>query len=184
MESRIDMYDSKARYGAVSRGLHWAMALAFAWIYCSTGAHYLLADSALDEFLWPTHKSVGLLLMSLLVLRVIWSLVNRHRRPPSFNLAARLGHGLLYAGMFAIPFLGLLRQYGSGRAFTAFGLPVMSGFEGPKIQWMTDLGNSFHSLLGWTLAVLIVGHVAAVILHCSKGQWEILRRMAGSGAKA
>lgn len=184
MQSRIEMNDSKARYGAVSRGLHWAMALAFAWIYCSTAAHYLLEDSALDKFLWPTHKQVGLLLMGLLLVRLIWSLLNRHRRPPSLNLAARLGHGLLYAGMFAIPFLGLLRQYGSGRAFSAFGLPVMSGFEGPKIQWMTDLGNSFHSLLGWTLLVLIAGHVAAVILHCVKGHGHILRRMAGRTTSA
>ncbi|NBF03464.1 cytochrome b [Pseudomonas sp. Fl5BN2] len=184
MESRIELYDSQARYGVVSRGLHWAMALAFVWIYSTTGAHYLLADSALDEFLWPTHKQVGLLLMGLLLVRVVWALLNRHRRPPSLNLAATLGHGLLYAGMFAIPFLGLLRQFGSGRAFTAFGLPIMNGFEGPKIQWMTDLGNSFHSLLGWTLLVLIVGHIGAVILHCGKGQWEVLRRMAGRAARA
>ncbi|ERO63974.1 cytochrome b [Pseudomonas piscis] len=184
MERGIELYDSKERYGAVSRGLHWAMALAFAWIYSTAGAHYLLADSALDEFLWPTHKQVGLLLMALLLVRVLWSLLNRRRRPPSLNLAATLGHGLLYVGMFAIPFLGLLRQYGSERAFSAFGLPVMSGFEGPKIQWMTDLGNNFHSLLGWTLLVLILGHVAALILHCAKGQGHILRRMLGAGGNA
>lgn len=183
MENRIEMTDSNVRYGAISRGLHWAMAVAFAWIYCTTGAHYLLADSALDGFLWPTHKQVGLLLMGLLLVRVLWSLLNRHRRPPGVNLAATVGHGLLYAAMFAIPFLGLLRQYGSGRGFSAFGLPVMSGFEGPKIQWMTDLGNNVHSLLGWTLLLLIAGHVAALILHCVKGDRHILRRMAGSIAK-
>lgn len=184
MESRIELLDSKARYGAISRLLHWAMALAFAWIYSSTGAHYLMADSALDKFLWPTHKQVGVLLMVLLLVRVFWSLLNRHRRPPSLNLAATLGHGVLYAAMFAIPFLGLLRQYGSGRAFSAFGLPLMSGFEGPKVQWMTELGNSFHSLLGWTLLVLIAGHVAVVILHCVKGQGHVLRRMAGRTTSA
>ncbi|WP_409299674.1 cytochrome b [Pseudomonas sp. KCJK8993] len=180
MERGIELYDSKERYGAVSRGLHWTMALAFAWIYSTAGAHYLLADSALDEFLWPTHKQVGLLLMALLLARVLWSLLSRRRRPPSLNLLATLGHGLLYVGMFAIPFFGLLRQYGSGRAFSAFGLPVMSGFEGPKIQWMTDLGNNFHSLLGWTLLVVILGHVAALLLHCAKGQGHILRRMLGN----
>ncbi len=184
MQSRIELNDSKTRYGAISRGLHWAMALAFIWIYSTASAHYLLADSALDEFLWATHKPVGLLLMVLLLVRVVWSLLNRHRRPPSLNLAATLGHGLLYAGMFAIPFLGLLRQYGSGRAFSAFGLPVMNGFEGAKIQWMTDLGNTFHSLLGWTLLVLIVGHVAALVLHCIKGQGHVLRRMVGTADNA
>ena len=184
MDNSVEMTDSKARYGVVSRSLHWAMALAFTWIYCTTCAHYLLSDSALDKFLWPTHKQVGLLLMGLLVLRVVWSLLNRHRRPPSINLGAHLGHLVLYGFMFAIPFLGLLRQYGSGRAFSAFGLPVMAGFQGEKVQWMIDLGSNFHSLLGWTLLVLIVGHIGAVVLHCVKGDRQILLRMAGQASKA
>ena len=71
----------------------------------------------------------------------------------------------------------MIRQYGSGRAFSAFGVPVMEGFEGEKIQWMVDLGSNFHSLLGWTMLVLILGHVGAVVMHYRQGDKQVLRRM-------
>ena len=171
------------RYDSVSRGLHWLMALMFAWIYCSAAAHYLLSDSVLDKTLWPYHKPVGLLLLGLFALRASWSLLNRQHRPPSMNVAASIGHGTLYGLMLLIPLIGLLRQYGSGRAFSAFGVPVMDGFEGEKIQWMIDLGSNFHSLLGWTMLVLIVGHIGAVVLHHRQGNSQVLRRMTGSTHK-
>jgi cytochrome b561 len=170
-------------YDPVSRGLHWLMALLFAWMYCSAVTHNLLSDSALDKFLWPYHKPVGLLLLVLFMLRAGWSLLNRHNRPPSVNLLASIGHATLYGLMLLIPLIGLIRQYGSGRAFSAFGVEVMEGFEGEKIQWMIDLGSNFHSLLGWTMLVLIVGHIGAVILHHRQNNAQVLSRMTGRASK-
>lgn len=167
------------QYDAVSRALHWLMAIVFTWSYCSAVVHYLSSDSALDKLLWPYHKPVGLLLLVLLILRAVWNLLNRHRRPPSLNRAAYIGHGALYALMFLIPFIGLMRQYGSGREFSAFGVPIMAGLEGEKIQWMIDLGRNFHSLLGWTMLVLIAGHIGMAILHYLQGKPQVWRRMTG-----
>ncbi|MBD8093871.1 cytochrome b [Pseudomonas fluorescens] len=171
------------QYDTLSRALHWLMAIVFTWSYCSAVAHYLSSDSALDKLLWPYHKSAGLLLLVLLILRAGWSLLNRHNRPPSVNPAAAVGHALLYALMFLIPFIGLVRQYGSGREFSAFGLSIMAGLEGEKIQWMIDLGRNFHSLLGWTMLVLIVGHIGMVIAHSLRGKPQVLRRMTGSARR-
>lgn len=174
---------SRHRYDAVSRGLHWLMALLFFWMYCSAATHYLFSDSVLDKLLWPYHKPVGLVLFVLIILRAGWSLQSRHYRPESLNVAAHIGHKVLYVLMLLIPLIGLLRQYGSGRAFSAFGLPVMEGFEGEKIQWMIDLGSEFHSLLGWVMAVLILGHISAVVLHYRRGESQVLRRMLGKTQK-
>lgn len=168
---------SREHYDSVSRAVHWLMFLLFAWIYCSAITHYLASDSALDKWLWPFHKPVGLLLLVLLILRASWSLLNQHRRPISISRFAAAGHGMLYALMFLIPLIGMIRQYGSGRAFSAFGVQVMEGFEGEKIQWMVDLGSNFHSLLGWTMLVLILGHVGAVVMHYRQGDKQVLRRM-------
>ena len=113
-------------------------------------------------------------------MRAGWNLLNRHNRPPSVNRAAAVGHAVLYALMFLIPFIGLVRQYGSGSEFSAFGMPIMAGFEAEKIQWMIDLGRNFHSLLGWTMLVLIVGHIGMAIVHYLCGNPQVLRRMMGS----
>lgn len=123
---------SHEHYDSVSRAVHWLMFLLFAWIYCSAITHYLASDSTLDKWLWPFHKPVGLLLLVLLILRAGWRLLNQHRRPLSISRFAAAGHGMLYALMFLIPLIGMIRQYGSGRAFSAFGVPVMEGFEGKK----------------------------------------------------
>lgn len=164
------------RYGRLSRALHWAMAALFAWQFASVGARVLLPDSPLDEFLWATHKPLGALLLMLGLLRLAWALWEHPRRPAALNGAARLGHLALYALMLAIPALALLRQFGSGRAFSPFGLPLMPGFDG-EIEWMTALGSALHGLLGWTLLVLLVGHITMALLHGRLGGQPVLRRM-------
>lgn len=116
--------------------------------------------------------------MLLVVLRAGWALLQRDRRPPSLSGAAHWGHGVLYVLMFAIPALGLLRQYGSARAFEPFGLPLMAERPGEKIEWMVDLGGLLHGEIGWLLLALIVGHVAMVVRHRRRGE-DVLRRMRG-----
>lgn len=69
-----------ARYGRLSRALHWAIAALFAWQFASVGARVLLPDSPLDEFLWATHKPLGALLLMLGLLRLAWAL---WEHPPS-----------------------------------------------------------------------------------------------------
>ncbi|MDX5377065.1 MAG: cytochrome b [Halomonas sp.] len=162
-------------YGRVSRYLHWGMALLFVWQFLTTSVRVLMSDTALDELLWATHKPTGLLLLVLVVLRMGWALVSRASRPAALNAAARLGHLALYGLMLLVPSLALLRQYGSGRTFEPFGIPLMPGFEG-EIEWMVALGSLFHGVLGWVLLALIVGHVAMVMWHRRQGQ-DVLGRM-------
>ncbi|WP_338066158.1 cytochrome b [Billgrantia endophytica] len=166
-----------SHYGRFSRYLHWGMAALLAWQFATTGARVLAADSALDEFLWSTHRSMGALLLLLVVIRVLWALVDRANRPPAVSRAATLGHLALYALMVIVPSLALLRQFGSGRAFSPFGIPLMSGFEGESIEWMTAAGSLFHGVLGWTLLALIVGHIGMVLWHRRAGDQDVLGRM-------
>lgn len=174
--------DSPARYGTGTRILHWTMAVLFVWQFASVLAHALAEDSAMDAFLWPTHKAVGTLLMLLILVRILWSLANTGRRPAPVSLLARLGHSVMYLLMLSIPLVALLRQFGSGRAFAPFGIPMMPGFEGDRIRWMIDLGSNFHSLLGWVLLAAIVGHIGAALWHYFSGQPQILRRIIGRQA--
>lgn len=163
-------------YGRVSRLLHWGMAALFGVQFITAIAHFAFPDTALEAAVWGTHKPLGALLMLLIVLRLVWAVVDRTRRPASVNLAASLGHLALYALMVAVPLVALLRQYGSGRAFAPFGIPLMPGFEG-EIEWMTAVGGIFHGLLGWVLLALIVGHVGMALLHRRMAGEDVLVRM-------
>ncbi|KRW58070.1 cytochrome b [Pseudomonas sp. TTU2014-080ASC] len=166
-------------YDSVSRILHWGMAAGFAWVFSSALAHKFFNEGALDSFLWPTHKAAGLLLAACVVIRLLWAVLNRSRRPASVSLVASLGHLALYALMVAVPFIGLLRQFGSGRAFEAFGVQIMAATPDQTYGWMVDLGGNFHSLLGWVLLALIVGHIVMTLLHRRDPSQDVLPRMLG-----
>lgn len=180
MTSRWHTLDSTERYGTVSRFLHWSMAVILAWQFASAAAHWLLEDTEVERFLWGTHKVVGTLLIGLIVVRALWSLYNRGHRPPSLDIMAQLGHLAMYALMLTVPLLALVRQYGSGRSFTPLGIPLVPGFEGESIDWMTAPGNLLHSWLGWLLLIMIVGHVAMVFIHRRRPRdHDVLARMVG-----
>lgn len=170
--------DNNDTYGTVSRALHWGMAVLIVWQFLSAGSHLLLEDTAVEAFFWPTHKPLGLLLLLLMVLRAIWALVHLRQRPPSINRLATIGHVLLYALVVVTPSLALLRQYGSGRSFEPFGIPLMPGFEGDRIDWMMTPANLLHSWLGWTLLALIMGHIFIAFWHRRRrDQPDVLTRM-------
>lgn len=170
--------DSYTHYGTISRALHWGMAVVLAWQFTSVLARVLFSDSTFDDFMWSTHRSSGVLLMLLILLRASWALLNVGRRPPAVSVMATLGHVALYALMFIVPLVALLRQYGSGRELSAFGITLMPGFEGERIDWMVSAGSNFHGLLGWTMLALIAGHVSMVAVHRRLGHGDIMERMA------
>lgn len=170
--------DTHSRYGLVSRALHWAMALLFLWQFSGAAARVFLEDTALESFLWGTHRTVGVMLMALILLRIVWALINASRRPPSVSVMAKLGHLALYGLMVAVPTIALIRQYGSGRALDVFGVNLMPGFEGERIDWMVDLGGLLHGELGWAMLALIVGHIVMAVMHRRLTNHDVLKRMA------
>ncbi|MCP8897692.1 cytochrome b [Gilvimarinus xylanilyticus] len=171
--------DSNTRYGTVSRLFHWSMALLILWQFVGVLARVLAEDSAVEKFFWSTHKPLGVVLLVLALVRLIWTLANLRRRPRELNWASALGHMGLYGLLVAIPALGLLRQYGSGRTFDVWGLPLFTGFEG-RIDWMVEPGNLLHGNFGWILLAAVAGHIFMVFWHRrgDKGQ-NVLPRMWG-----
>ncbi|UOO81879.1 cytochrome b/b6 domain-containing protein [Uruburuella testudinis] len=170
--------DNAQSYGSISRFFHWLMAAGFAFMLF-TALSWLLADDAeWTKGLMYYHKSVGFLLAVLVVLRLLWALANLKRRPPADSMAALFGHIALYVLMVAVPFIGLIRQYGGARgALEVFGATVMQGSP-EKIDWMVQLGGNWHSTLAWVLFALAAGHIAMVAVHRLKGE-DVLPRMLG-----
>ncbi len=171
------MFDNQNRYGQITRLFHWGMALLILWQFLTVGSRVLMEDTAVEDFMWASHKPLGALLLLLVCARIIWAFANLSRRPASVNLLAKLGHIALYALLLIVPSLGLLRQYGSGRSFEPFGIPLFSGFD-TKIEFLVEPGNLLHGSLGWTLLALIIGHIAMAIWHRKRaGQVDVLPRM-------
>jgi cytochrome b561 len=179
----LSSHDTPERYGVVSRALHWSMAALFAWQFLGMILHGIAEKSALAEFFKGTHSPLGALLFLLVVIRALWALGNRARRPAHaaglLGRAASLGHFTLYALMIVVPALALLRSYGTGRGLNPFGLFQLIPRTGVRVDWMVDPANALHGPLAWALLALIGGHVAMVLVHKGVFRDGTLARMAG-----
>ncbi|MBY6208156.1 MULTISPECIES: cytochrome b [Halomonas] len=180
----MSIIDSPERYGSISRFFHWSIAALVLWQLVTAITTVLFEDSWLDKLTWATHKPVGLLILILMLGRVAWALLNQRRRPSSLNLPSHLGHLALYALLVVIPSMALMRQYGSGRAFSPFGIELMSGFDGDKIEWMMLPANLLHGWLGWALFAMALGHVLMAVHHrMNPRQQDVLPRMLDVSAR-
>lgn len=177
--------DNSARYGLVSRGLHWVMAYLLLWQFLVALSWRMFGKGVIvDTFrhLGPSHTTVGMLIILLVIPRGIWAVANRTNRPPYASTlpgqAAKFVHGAFYTLMIVVPALALLRAYGSGKGLILSGWHIVTatGIERP---WLNAPANLLHSRLAWLLAVLILGHAVMACIHGFILRDDTLARMAG-----
>ncbi|HMO29027.1 cytochrome b [Enterovirga sp.] len=172
--------DTPTRYGRISRGFHWLMAVLFAWQFAGALLYVSLGDTPLTRFVGGSHFTMGFVLFVLVLLRGSWGLMNLKRRPGHegpLGRAAAAGHAALYALMIFVPGLALLRQYGSGKGFSPFGITLMSP-RPEKIEWLMAPANLLHYWLGFSLMALIAGHIVMGFVHHALLKDGVLKRMA------
>jgi cytochrome b561 len=174
------MNDSAQRYGAITRLLHWGMALLIGWQFLKLGDRISEGEHWIGQTLVPWHISIGGLLMVLIVLRLLWARGQRQQRPQPAGptaLLVKAGHGLLYACMLLMPIAGIFLMLGNGYGLKVFGLQLVAK-TGVETDWMISLG-SLHSPLAWLLGILVVGHIGAALSHHIVKKDDTLKRMAG-----
>lgn len=178
----LQWQDSGSRYGVVSRALHGAMALLFAWQFAGMIIRSIQGRTPLAAFFVGSHAAIGSVLMGLLLLRVLWAAWNRRHRPSQGHgwqgLAAHVGHAALYLLMAVVPLLAGLRAYGSGRGLNAWGWQLLPA-TGERVEWLVAPGNALHGVLAWCLLALIAGHIAMALWHRLALHDDVLSRMFG-----
>jgi cytochrome b561 len=158
------------RYDRVAVALHWLIGVA---LLAQIGFGFMLDDIAPRGT--PTraatinlHKSFGIVLGLLIVVRLAWRL--RHRPPAWPNVmtanqqrAATLGHRALYACMLVLPASGYVASNFSKHGIKFFGTALKPW--GPDLPRVYDFFNGLHVATGVVFAALILGHVAISIKH-------------------
>ncbi|MFC3608322.1 cytochrome b [Stutzerimonas tarimensis] len=175
--------NSEGRYGLTSIILHWSIAVAFLGLfalgYWMVGLNYY-SDWYQTAPHW--HKSVGMLLFALMLLRLLWRLLSTGPAPlpapPGIRLLTRAVHGGLYLGLFALMISGYLISTANGRPVSVFGwfeVPALvSGLPG-----QADLAGSIHEILAWALLLLVGLHALAALKHHFIDRDPTLVRMLG-----
>jgi len=187
MEAR----NSRLRYGSVAMSLHWLIA-AFVVVNLCLGLYMAdLPRSDTNRFLlFQTHKSIGLTVLALSVLRLGWRLINPipplpRGLNPMLRTGAHISHFLLYFFIIAIPLAGwaMVSSSSLGLPTQYFGL-----FAWPNISFLAslppttkaanlDLFKDAHSLLAYGAIALVALHVLAALYHQFIRRDDVLRRM-------
>ena len=165
------MHARPERWGVVSQLFHWISALLIVALG-ALGLYMTELDSPVERIrFYALHKSLGITLLALVLLRLLWRFVQRARAPapiagvsPWMRRAAGTGHTLLYAMMIAMPLTGWLLNSASGyplQWFGQFNLPAIAG----KDHGLHELAEELHELGFWILVVLVAGHVLAALYH-------------------
>jgi cytochrome b561 len=168
------------RYAGLLIALHWLIALGIVGLL-ALGLYMVGLPKGLPvkATLINLHKSIGLTVFLLVLLRIVARLV-LHRpplppMPPWQRAAARTTQGLLYVGMVAMPLAGYL-----GSSFNSYGTRFW-GVLLPKWGWddahLRELFFGLHEAIGYALIALIVLHVAGAFKHQWIDRDNLLARM-------
>jgi cytochrome b561 len=142
-----------------------------------------IPEGNLQNLLFNLHRSVGVLLFPLVLIRLIY----RWRNPPPplpddmaplQKLAAHANHYALYALLLLNPLLGWWATSAFGAAvnvFWLFDLPPIVAENKPLSETLLAI----HATVGITITVLVCTHIGAALYHHLIRRDRILLRMLG-----
>lgn len=182
-------------YGTIAKGFHWLTALLILaliplGLIANDLAHAVRdpgiattdADTARAALLFSLHKTLGVTLFFVALLRILWALSQPHPRllngdkPAEAWLASSI-HWLLYGSLVLVPLTGWIHHAatsGFAPIWWPFGqsLPFV-----PKDQSLAEISATLHYILQWVLIGAITLHVAGALKHHLIDRDATLRRM-------
>lgn len=177
----VQWRNTAERYGAVAQALHWLVALGVVWQFGLGWYMEDLPNTPSKIALYNLHKSTGLTVLALVLVRLAWRWMNPApplpaARPAWERAAARTSHALLYMLLLAQPTTGLLLALAAEFPtviYGAFLLPDPIGTHEPLKDAMTGA----HSLLAVAFALLVLVHAGAALRHHLLLRDDVLARM-------
>ena len=167
-------------YNPISKLFHWTMGVLILGL--------LAVGRTLDEFVPPFkftligwHKSLGMIVLALTVLRVLWWLGQTKpalvKSLPAWMAPwVSFGHNLLYGFMVLMPLSGWLMSNAAGYPVSVFGWVTLPELVA-KNQELREVFGEVHEIAAWGLIALLVLHVGAAVVHHRIFKDDTLTRM-------
>lgn len=172
-----------SHWGSLAKFFHWAVVVL---ILVQATIGLVMVNLPKKPNIIPVytfHKSLGLTIFALAVLRLLWRAFDRRPdEPPSVPraqvIAARAGHALLYVLIFAAPLSGWLFDSATAlrplRWFGLFDVPSLTGGPDPDLK---AFAQGAHFWLFWTVVVVAAGHATIALIHHFRDRDSVLVRM-------
>jgi cytochrome b561 len=178
------LLNTERSYGWMAIVLHWTIAILIVGQWILGKVMKNIADQRLSFDLIQWHKSFGLLILALAVLRLVWRLLNpRPALPVEMSGLERQAAGWTHRSLYVLMILLPLSGWAIASATVleiptfAFYLFVVPDLPMPRSDAAEALWTSVHQVLGWLLLVFVALHVAAALRHHFLLRDGILLRM-------
>jgi len=162
------MPESIKQYNNTAKLLHWSSALLVIALF--TLGLWMVDLSYYSEWYKTAphwHKSIGLCLFVLTLLRIIWKLCSAAPEIEGKKWeiqAAKIAHLSLYLLLFGIFISGYMISTADGRSIEVFNWFFVPGF-GSFFENQEDIAGTVHYYLALTLISLAAVHALAALKH-------------------
>lgn len=174
--------NTSTSYGSISKILHWLMGIAVICMLILGLFLTSIKDEHIADIAFTVHKSIGLTLLLLIVIRTAWRFSNI---TPSSSThvknwqqkAEKFTHFLMYIALFVMPLSGWAMATASGYLPSFFGYGEFAMPFIPKSKTLADALSWVHTVAGYTLIALVSIHILATVQHYVVHKENILKRM-------
>ncbi len=176
----MQITNNQITYGWVSIFLHWVLAISILSLF-ALGVWMVDLDyySTWYHDAPNIHKSVGVLVISAMLLRFLWNQFNSKPEgldSPKLNLAAKAAHYFMYLLVFALGVSGYLISTAESAPISVFGWFDVPALMTPFAE-QADIAGEIHEWLGYALMGLVAVHFLAALKHHFMNKDLTLKRM-------
>ncbi len=183
----MSLANTSAQYGAVAKTFHWLTAFGILAVIplgiIANDMPYDTAEQLADKaLLFSLHKTIGVTLFFVAVLRILWALSQPKPAPLHTDrkiesLMAEIVHWLLYGSLVLVPLSGWIHHAateGFAPIWWPFGqnLPLV-----PESVTLSETTAGLHIVFERVLIVSLVLHIAGAIKHAVIDKDQTLARM-------
>jgi cytochrome b561 len=168
-------------YSGTAKFLHWTVAACvLTSIPIGISMNYL-EQGTLQNVFYTIHRSLGVLVLALMLVRLVYRVVNGAPPPeptlePLQRVVSHLVHLALYALIIAQALIGWVATSAYGAAISFFGLFTVPALVA-KDQELAEPLFAAHFFLGLTIAGLLVLHIGAALYHYFIRRDGVMQRM-------
>jgi cytochrome b561 len=177
--------NSEGAYGIIAQALHWCVA-ALIFIQLPLGLYAANLPVSMARLQWLSyHKSLGLTILMLVLVRLAWRWIDAPPLLPGTmaQWERRAAQGM-HRALYFVPVLAMLAGWlyasAAGLSVNWFGLILIPDL----IAKNTDIAPLFkglhHGLVG-LLVLLLVGHIGATVRHAFILRDNLAQRMLPAG---
>lgn len=131
--------------------------------------------------LYTLHKSIGIVILALTLVRLGWRLSGARPAPlgpsrPYERLLAQGVHVAFYVVLLALPLTGWLMSSAANFSVNVFGLWTLPDLVAPD-KALQEILKTVHYWLAWGLAGFLLLHVVGAVKHHYVLKNDTIRRM-------